>query len=375
MSKKLLVVLLLLILSLALNAQQLGILRGVVTDESGALVPGAKVVVSDDGARPVKSVKAGNDGSYSIAGIPPGKYTVVASSPGLVQFQPATVDINGGTTATLNLQLRVTLEKQEVTVQENSGPMITTDPSQNAGALILRGADLDALSDDPDDLQADLQALAGPAAGPNGGQIYIDGFTGGTLPSKDSIREIRINQNPFSPEFDRLGYGRIEILTKPGTDKFRGNANFAFADDVFNSRNPFAAQKAPLLLKEYGATLSGPLGKKASFFFDVSKRDVDNGNIINAVILDPTTLAITPFNTVFLAPQARLRVSPRLDYQINSNNTFTLRYGFTRNDIQASGVGNLNLLDRGTHSLNTDHTVQATETMVLSAKEIGRAHV
>ena len=75
MFKQILVVLLLLIVSLALNAQQLGILRGVVTDESGALVPGAKVVVSD-GARPVKSVIAGNDGSYSIAGIPPGKYTV-----------------------------------------------------------------------------------------------------------------------------------------------------------------------------------------------------------------------------------------------------------------------------------------------------------
>src|SRR5258708_24217569 len=166
-------------------------------------------------------------------------------------FRPATVDINGGATATLNLQLRVTLEKQEVTVQETSGAMITTDPSQNAGALILRGADLDALSDDPDDLQADLQALAGPAAGPNGGQIYIDGFTGGTLPSKDSIREIRINQNPFSPEFDRLVYGRIETLTKPRPDQLLRNAHFSFADDVFNSRNPFAAQKAPLLLEEY----------------------------------------------------------------------------------------------------------------------------
>src|SRR5260370_2525476 len=167
MSKQILVVLLLLFFSLALSAQQLGSLRGVVGDEAGALVPGAKVVVSD-GARPVKSVTAGNDGSYSIAGIPPGKYTVQASSPGLVQFQPATVEIRGGATAALNLQLRVTLEKQEVTVQENSVPLVNTDPAQNAGALILRGADLDALSDDPDDLQADLQALAGPAAGPYG---------------------------------------------------------------------------------------------------------------------------------------------------------------------------------------------------------------
>ncbi|HEV2691049.1 MAG TPA: carboxypeptidase-like regulatory domain-containing protein, partial [Bryobacteraceae bacterium] len=367
--KKLLVVLLLLSLAGLMSAQQLGTLRGVVTDESGALVPGAKVTVSN-GAVPVKVATSRDDGTYSIAGLTPGKYTVLASSPGLTQFQPAAADITGGGTATLNLQLRVTLEKQEVTVQENSGPMVSVDPSQNAGALILRGADLDALSDDPDDLQADLQALAGPAAGPNGGQIYIDGFTGGTLPSKDSIREIRINQNPFSPEYDRLGFGRIEILTKPGTDKFRGNANFNFSDDVFNSRNPFASQKAPLLLTDYGGTLSGPINKKTSFFFDVDRRRVDNGNIINAIVLDPNTLAITPFNSVFLAPQDRLRVSPRVDYQINSNNTLTLRYGFTRNDVQNSGIGNLNLLDRGTHNLSIDHTVQATETMVLSAKAI-----
>jgi hypothetical protein len=369
MLKRLFVVSLLLSFAAAMCAQSLGTVRGVVTDESGALVPGAKVTVSN-AAGPVKSATAGNDGSYSIAGIAPGTYTVRAASPGLVQFQPATVDVSGGGTPTVNLQLRVTLEKQEVTVQENSGPMVSTDPSQNAGAIILRGADLDALSDDPDDLQADLQALAGPAAGPNGGQIYIDGFTGGTLPSKDSIREIRINQNPFSPEFDRLGYGRIEILTKPGTDKFRGNVNFNFSDDVFNSRNPFAQQKAPLLQKEFGGSLSGPINKKSSFFVDVSNRSVDNGNIINAIILDPTTLAITPFNSVFLAPQERLRISPRVDYQINSSNTLTLRYGFTRNDVQDQGVGNTNLISRGTHSLNTDHTVQATETAVLSPKAI-----
>jgi len=369
MFKKTTVILLLLSLSLALSAQQLGTLHGVITDESGALVPGAKITVSN-ASGPVKVGTAGNDGSYSIAGIPPGKYTVQAASPGLQQFEPATVDISGGATPTLNLQLRVTLEKQEVTVQENSGPMVSTDPSQNAGALVLRGADLDALSDDPDDLQADLQALAGPAAGPNGGQIYIDGFTGGTLPAKDSIREIRINQNPFSPEFDKLGYGRIEILTKPGSDKFRGNVNFNFSDDVFNSRNPFAQQKAELLLKEFAGTLSGPINKKASFFLDISNRNVDNGNIINAVVLDPNSLAITPFNSVFLAPQERLRISPRFDYQLNSSNTLTVRYGFTRNDVQNSGIGNLNLNDRGVHNLNTDHTVQATETAVLSAKVI-----
>ncbi|MGD0301171.1 MAG: carboxypeptidase-like regulatory domain-containing protein [Bryobacteraceae bacterium] len=389
MSKKLLALLLPLTLSLALHAQQLGILHGTVMDESGALVPGAKVTVST-AAGPVKSATAGDDGSYSIAGLPSGKYSVQAASPGLVQFQPATVDIAAGGTATLDIKLRVALEKQEVTVQENVGPTVSTDPSQNAGALVLRGADLDALSDDPDDLQSDLEALAGPSAGPSGGQIYIDGFTGGTLPSKDSIREIRINQNPFSPEFDKLGYGRIEIFTKPGSDKFHGNVNFNFGDDALNSRNPYAAEKAPLLLKDFQGTLSGPINKRTSFFIDISDRDINSGTVFNAVTLggaqfinpiaitpggvSPSDLAITPYTSVFKAPQNRLRISPRVDYQLNQNNTLTIRYGYTRNDAQDQGIGTTALLTRGYQSLGTDQTVQLVETAVLSTKVINETH-
>src|SRR5271165_5348583 len=353
----------------ALDAQPAAALHGVVTDESGAVIPGAKVTVSNV-AGPVKSVTAADDGNYSIPGLAPGKYTVQATSPGLQQIQPATVDLSASPTATANLQLTVAAEKQEVTVQENVGPAVSVDPSQNAGALVLRGADLQALSDDPDDLQADLQALAGPSAGPSGGQIYIDGFTGGTLPSKDSIREIRINQNPFSPEYDKLGYGRIEILTKPGTDKLHGNIFTEFGDDIFDSRNPYAEKKAPFLQRNFGGSLSGALGKKASFFLDVQDREIHNGNIINGYNVDPNTFAVAPFNSVFQAPQNRFRISPRFDYQLSQNNTLTVRYGYTRNDLQDQGVGNLSLLSRAYHSLDTDHTVQIVETAVLNTKVI-----
>ena len=112
------------------------------------------------------------------------------------------------------------------------------NPDENGGAIVLNGSDLDALSDDPDQLQNELQALAGPAAGPNGGQIYIDGFEGGQLPPKSSIREIRINQNPFSAEFNRIGYGRIEILTKPGSDKFSGHLGVFGSTSALNTANP-----------------------------------------------------------------------------------------------------------------------------------------
>src|SRR5580658_1062980 len=275
--KPLLLLLLLLLTFLpATYAQTSGIVHGVVTDESGALVPGAKVTVSN-AAGPVKSGTAGNDGSYSINGIPSGQYSVVATSPGLQQAQPFAVDLSASPNATANIQLQVAAEKQEVTVQENAGPQVSVDPSQNAGALVLRGTDLQALSDDPDDLQADLQALAGPSAGPSGGQIYIDGFTGGTLPSKDSIREIRINQNPFSPEFDKLGYGRIEIFTKPGSDKYHATLDYNLGTEWWNSRNPFSSEKAPFLLNEFENSGGGPLGKHGSFTLDFQHNMVDNG--------------------------------------------------------------------------------------------------
>jgi hypothetical protein len=374
--KALLLLLLLLLLTLlppAMLAQPAATVHGAVTDESGAVIPGAKVTVSTT-AGPVKSGTAGDDGSYSITGLQPGKYSILATSPGLQQAQPFAIDLTGSPTVTANLQLQVAAEKQEVTVQENPGPAVSVDPSQNAGALVLRGADLQALSDDPDDLQADLLALAGPSAGPSGGQIYIDGFTGGQLPSKDSIREIRINQNPFSAEYDKLGYGRIEILTKPGTDKLHGNVNVDFGDAIWDARNPYADQKAPFLQRNFGGSLSDAVGKKASFFVDVSYRDIDNGNIINGFNVNPSTFAIAPFNSVFDAPQTRFQISPRFDYQLSKNNTLTVRYTYYRNDLDNQGVGNLSLLTRAYHALNTASQVQFIETAVLSAKVINETH-
>jgi hypothetical protein len=85
------------------------------------------------------------------------------------------------------------------------------------GTIDLKSEGLEALSDNPEDLRAELQPLAEPAAGRNGGQIYIDGFTGGRLPPKESIREIRINQSPFPAAYDRLSFSRTEIFTKPRT--------------------------------------------------------------------------------------------------------------------------------------------------------------
>ena len=145
-----------------------------------------------------------------------------ATFEGFAPFVSQPIPLAAGQIKNVDIKMAIEAEQQQVVVTEEEGPTVSTDAGNNASAMVLKGSDLDALSDDPDELSNELTALAGPSAGPNGGQIYIDGFTGGQLPPKSAIREIRINQNPFSAEFDRLGYGRIEILTKPGTDKLHG---------------------------------------------------------------------------------------------------------------------------------------------------------
>ncbi len=336
--------------------------RGQVTDQTGALVPQAKVAMS--GPDGVKTATADDKGTYSIAGLSPGAYTATASAPQLQTRQAVAITLRPGT-QTLNFQLTVTSTAEHVTVDESSGPGVDVDSSNNAGALVLRGEDLDALADDPEDLLSDLQALAGPSAGPSGGAIFVDGFSGGELPAKESIREIRVNQNPFSPEFDKLGYGRIEILTKPGADRFRGTMDYNFADDVWNSRNPYSAQKAPLLLDEFEGDGGGPLGKRASFIVEAQRNVVSNGYISNGVMLDPETLGIQPFSSVFKTPQHFTRVSPRVDYQLNQNITLIFRYAVTHVDINGAGIGGFDLPSRGYDYGYTNQTMQATETAVL----------
>jgi hypothetical protein len=338
-------------------------LRGQVTDESGAIVPGAKVAVTGPAS---KIATSGNDGAYSIAGLPPGNYTVQATAPQLAL--PQTVKVTLTTTAqTLNLSLAIAAERQQVTVEDTGGPTVSTDAANNASAMVLRGADLDALPDDPDDLAEALQALAGPSAGPNGGSIFIDGFSGGQLPPKDSIREIRINQNPFSPEYDKLGLGRIEIFTKPGTDKFHGMVRYNFADDFWNSRNAYAAQKAPFHINELQSDLNGPLNKHASYTLALQREEVNNGSVVNAVTLDsfPGRFTDTP-----IAQQRRSVISPRVDYQLGASNTLMVRYSFNREEIHNAGIGGLNLAERGYHEDHRSNTLQLIETAVLSTTVI-----
>ena len=351
-----------LLLGASLLHAQKAALRGQITDESGAVIPWAKVAaIPSDGAK--VSTVCNSLGEYGFAGLSPGKYTVEATAPDLALSRPANIVLKPGEQV-LNLVLAVAANTQHVSVEESGGASLSTAASNNASAVVLQGRDLDALSDDPDDLQADLQALAGPSAGPNGGTIFVDGFSGGDLPAKNAIREIRINQNPFSPEYDKLGYGRVEIFTKPGSERYHGMVDYNLGTRVWNSRNPYAAEKAPFLLNEFEGGAGGPLGKRASFTVDAQRNMVDNGSIANGVMLNAQTMAAGPFSSIITTPQRFFKVSPRIDYQLSQNHILTVRCGVTHGNIQDAGIGGFDLPSRGYHSWYDIETVQAAETAI-----------
>ena len=347
-----------------------GGLNGVVTDPSGGTIAKASVRLTNASGASLDAT-TNREGFYEFKGVLPGTYTLKAVAKGFALFTQENVQVFDGQTQKLNIGLLIQVEEEKVEVTDNS-TRVDVDPSNNAGTVVMKGKDLEALSDDPDELQSELQALAGPSAGPNGGQIYIDGFTAGQLPPKASIREIRINQNPFSSEYDKLGYGRIEILTKPGTDQLHGQLFLTGNTAAFNTRNPFegTAQQPGYYSTQVSGNIGGSLGKKASFFTNIERRNLHELNIVDTPFVDPTTLQITQFTDAAPNPRTRTNFSQRFDYQLTPGNTLTARYQYWRNSENGDGVGTFSLPTVGFNSLETEHTFQMSDTLTLSARTI-----
>jgi hypothetical protein len=345
-------------------------LHGTVTDPSGALVPGALVQLRGPGGEQRKTT--GDDGQYSFTNLHAGKYTVRVIAKGFTVSQKQNFDINAP--MVLDAQLVIQADTQVLNVDDEANT-VSADPASNGSALVLGEKELTTLSDDPDELQQQLQAMAGPGAGPNGGQIYIDGFTGGNLPNKSSIREVRINSNPFSPEYERPGFGRIEIFTKPGTDLIHGQFFGQYNKEALNSRNPLlTSAKRPQYRQDmFGVSLTGPIKKqKASFGLDAQRRSTQENAFILATTLDANFVPVS-VNQSILTPQTMLGVSPRLDYAINGGNTLVARYQYNRMSFDKQGIGSFSLPSKAYDQRSTENTLQLTETAVLSPRFINES--
>ncbi len=310
------------------------------------------------------------NGSFVIRGLKPGDYKVSAAFDGFAPFQSGIITLAANQAKRIDIVMAIEVAQQSVSVSDEVSE-VNVEAGGNTSAVVLKGEDLQALADDPDELASELSALAGPAAGPNGGEIYIDGFSGGELPPKSAILQIRVNQNPFSAEFDRLGYGRIEIVTKPGTEKLHGQALLQGNDKSFNTGNPFTANIPEYHSYQFSGSLSGAISKTASFFLSVDSRDQQNVNawlIPDAVLPNSAGVYVDNNNYAvsLLSPHIRDNASLRFDWQMGKT-TMTARYGFWYENEKGnldSGPGTL--ASGSTHESNSDHTVQLSSTTIFN---------
>ncbi|MBB5345432.1 TonB-dependent receptor [Tunturibacter empetritectus] len=374
------------------SAQQTGAtVHGVVADPESAVIPGATVTLTPVSGKALIT-QSQSDGSYVLSGVPAGAYSMTVTMSGFASYVKLGVRIAAGQNLALDAKMAIEEQKQQVNVNAQ-GAQVSVDPDSNASSTVIKGKDLEALSDDPDELSSELTALAGPAAGPNGGQIYVDGFTGGQLPPKSSIREIRINQNPFSAQYDKLGYGRVEVFTKPGTDKYHGSLSVQGGDNAFNTSNPFLGAsntQPPYYTTFILGSVSGPINRFSSFTVGGSHRTIQDNNIVNpsgfyATSADATTPCDPGIKTISSCsyfssypesaravshPQTRSDVSPRIDFALGEKNTLTVRYQYNVNGQQNNGIGNTNLPTAGYNIETTENTVQISDTQILSPRVI-----
>jgi Carboxypeptidase regulatory-like domain len=366
-----------------------GTVHGLVLDPDDALIPGATATLTSAAGKAVTTTSK-SDGTYTVRGLAAGTYTLSVTAPGFGTFVKAGINVTLGANVAADVKMTLQDTTETVTVSTDT-VQLSVDPESNQSATVISGDALNALSDDPDELSAELAALAGPSMGPNGGQIYIDGFTGGQLPPKSSILAIRINSNPFSAQYDRAGYGRIEIITKPGADKFHGGGSIQGQDKIFNTSTPFlgpANVQPDYHQLFFTGNLTGPIRPGMSFTLNGTYRDILNNNIINPSQIyssGPTSTTVcypgdanfsscspNPYpstSRAVSAPQTRWEINPRFDTMIGSKNTFTARYSYETGTQTNPGNGN-SLTTQASSSSSGDHTIQLSDTQLLSNRVI-----
>lgn len=368
----------------SLQAQTGATVHGNVVDPDDALIPGAIVTLTPTTGKALTATSQ-SDGTYTFRNVPAGNYSITATATGFATFVKMGVRVTGAVALTQDVKMALQEQSQVVQVTAQSA-QVSVDADSNASSTVIKGKDLEALSDDPDELSSELTALAGPAAGPNGGQIYVDGFTGGQLPPKSSIREIRVNQNPFSAQYDRVGFGRVEVFTKPGTDKFHGSASLQGNNSSFNSTNPFQGAVIPYHTIFFLGQLTGPLTKTASFTIGGSHRTIQSNSLINPIgffatsatsttLCNPVTTANCNYYSGFpsagrsvFVPQTRWDITPRVDVALGEKNTLTTRYQYETGSTENDGLGTTSLPTQAYNDGNNEHQIQISDSQIVSSK-------
>lgn len=315
-------------------------LRVVVFDPSRAVIPGALVsVFGADGSNKSfvrTDVATDSEGTAVFEGLPPGRYNIQVMFDGFETVGVMGLRVRTGENVRREVELPIKRQEESVAVGRDPATN-ASDPNNGRFDTTLSKDQINALPDDPDEMQKVLEEMAGPGA-----TIRVDGFRGGRLPPKEQIRSIRISRDPFSAENHGGGMVHIDIVTQPGIGPLRGGMNFNFADDALNARTATQPTKGDMRNQMFGFNLSGTIiPQKTSFSLSANGNSSYSASEVFARTLDG------PIALSQRQPREGFSFNGRLDHAVSK--AHTLRANLMANQSEGEGgVGGFSLQDQRT---------------------------
>ena len=310
-----------------------------VLDETRGALPGATVTMAGieqtNKAVAIPPAATSPQGQVKFENLAPGRYSITAEFSGFQTRMLPDVRIRAGENKQL-IVLPIDRVTSSVTVDRDK-QLAASDRDITFGTVLTR-EQIDALSDDPDELRRQLMDLAGPDA-----KILVDTFEGRELPPKALIKSIRVTRDQFAPEVHFAGELRIEILTQPGVGPIRGNVRSGFYDSALDGRNPLVGQRGPAQSFNYGIGLNGTLiDQKASFQLNFNGND----SYATPVQYAATSTGRITGNAPLRAPNDNIFYSGGIDYSLTRDQVLRVNFNGSRFTRENAGVGNFDLVER-----------------------------
>jgi hypothetical protein len=285
----------------AVFAQAAGTIAGVITDESGAVMPGVTVDVTNEATGQTRSVLTGADGYYGVPQVQPGVYTVKATIGGFKPVVRPGIAVSVGDTSRVDVKLTVGGVQESVVVTGQS-PLVETSHAtlgitidqQKVVELPLNGRNFTQLGTLIPGVVAPPAGLGGQTgdATPGGfgattagfnvngmrnqsNSFLLDGTTNNDTfntgfvlrPPPDAIQEFKIQTHSYAAEFGRNAGAVVNVVTKSGTNQLHGSLWEFNRDDRLQATNFFALTKPALKQNQFGGAAGGPIEKNRLFVF------------------------------------------------------------------------------------------------------------
>ena len=376
----------LLLVPIAQGQTSSGGLTGVVTDETGGVLPGAAVTVLNAARGFTRVAVTGNSGGYRFPNLPIGTYSVKVEISGFAPVTVEGVEIYVAQTRELPITMKLAAVAESLTVTAEA-PLIAATPS--VGTVVSQGelenlplngrqfANLAALApgttlayntDPTKPGQLTIQLVGGNGRNVNflmDGGDNTDDTIGGALQnfSLEAVQEFNIQTMQYKAEYGRSSGGVLSVVTKTGSNQFKGSVYGFFRKDSLNTRTETerlaGIDKQAYDRKQYGVAFGGPIVKdKVHFFLTYEQTDRSTNYTVSTGGLFPTY-----DGQVVTLPFKDKLVSGKVTYDISVKQYLQVRYGYQKNDDKygASALAapnGLGTISNKYESMLLGHTVQ-----------------